>query len=114
MSGEPSRYAVPVRQVVVPVLTWGEYGPKNVDRSYLLGAFWCPGCNTVHIFHAGHNPVDDPDSPTVAGELGDAACRCTIKDGQVTYSTSCAHNLAGRSVALLIESNWPVNLPRNN
>lgn len=76
-------------------------------------SFFCPGCNTEHVFHTGPGQWifdEEMDCPTFSpslltnGDLSNSTaprCRLFIRDGQIIYLDDCTHGLAGTVIPMV-------------
>lgn len=79
------------------------------------GAFvhWCPACMCSHVLEIGSVQADekrlgfdgDYERPTFEPEVvqqhpNGRVCKYLIRGGVLTYSTSCTHDLAGKTFEL--------------
>jgi hypothetical protein len=87
---------------------------KAADESITEAAFWCPGCEYVHVIRAAgpkawnwNGSLDRPTfTPSYLVARGtDHACHSFITDGNIQFLNDCHHKLAGQTVEI---PDWPV------
>lgn len=67
--------------------------------------FWCPGCETYHVFTDEWKFNGNFERPTFEPSLvsspgTDHVCHLFLRDGQLEFLKDSYHELAGRTVAL--------------
>ena len=75
-------------------------------------AFWCPGCEVVHMVTTPKlwSFNDDTNRPTlnpsilVRGGSAQSVCHSFVEDGHIRYLNDSTHRLSGQTVSL---PDWP-------
>lgn len=72
--------------------------------------FWCPGCDTEHIFNKSWTWNHDLYRPTITPSIlnrkttnntkSDQVCHIIITDGQIYYLADCTHKFVGKVVPM--------------
>ena len=71
-------------------------------------AFWCPGCQRLHLVRVdGPGAWDwnrDVNAPTFAPSIltwnDESRCHSFVRNGQIAFLCDCTHSLASQTVAL--------------
>lgn len=89
------------------------------EKGRLLGySFWCQGCTMYHLYYVPRWSFNgNMERPTFTPSLlntwthGESQepkrCHLHVTDGQIIYCSDCTHSLAGKTVPMTDEPDFP-------